>query len=282
MAGNWRALGRVTRMLWHALGGVYTARTRFAHWDEQAQHREVERWAHDFLQKAGIRLHIEGQALSQGPVLLVSNHQAWLDIPTLHAAHHCRFISKAEIARWPLVGALARAAGTLFVQRSSRRDTQRTVHAMTQALRNGDRLAVFPEGTVSDGRQLLPFHGNMLQAAIDADVPVQPVAMTFWDAQTGERSYVPCEAYADEPMLRSLWRTIQTEHLVAVVRYGTPEKANGRDRRTWAQDLQQQVDALRAPALAPWADQTQRKARPAAAVRHRPDRASSFHHKGGA
>ena len=85
----------------------------------------------------------------------------------------------------------------------------------------------------------------MLQAAIDADVPVQPVALTFMDARTGQVSLVPCEAYPDEPMLRSLWRTIGTAHLVAVVRYGTPEKAQGRDRRTWAQDLQAQVQALR-------------------------------------
>lgn len=90
----------------------------------------------------------------------------------------------------------------------------------------------------------------MLQAAIDADVPVQPVAMTFVDARTGQRSFIPCEAYADEPMLRSLWRTIGTDHLVAVVRYGVPEKAQGRDRRTWAADLRAQVEALRSrPAL---------------------------------
>ncbi|MGN1055161.1 MAG: lysophospholipid acyltransferase family protein [Comamonas sp.] len=245
MAGNWRALKRFSRMLWHALQGVRTARTNFHHLPKAQQQRVVEHWAHDFLQTAGVQLRIEGQPVTQGPVLLVANHQSWLDIPTLHAAQHCRFISKAEIARWPVVGQLARAAGTLFVQRSSRRDTQRTVQAMVQALQQGDIVTVFPEGTTGDGRELLPFHGNMLQAAIDADAPVQPVAMTFVDARTGERSFVPCEAYPDEPMLRSLWRTIQTEHLIAIVHYGMPEKANGRDRRTWANDLRLRVQALR-------------------------------------
>lgn len=249
MAGTLRAVGRFSRMLWHALKGVRTARQGLDHLDAQQQQRMVENWAREFLSRAGIALHIEGQSVAQGPVLLVANHQSWLDIPTLHAARHCRFISKAEIANWPIVGHLARAAGTLFVQRSSRRDTQRTVQSMTQALRNGDILTVFPEGTTGNGRELLPFHGNMLQAAIDADAAVQPVAMTFVDARTGERSFVPCEAYEDEPMLRSLWRTIQTEHLVAVVRYGTPEKANGRDRRVWAQDLRDRVEALRQPSL---------------------------------
>lgn len=249
MAGTLRAMGRFSRMLWHALKGVRIARKGMDHLDAGAQQRQVEDWARAFLSEAGVQLRIEGHPVAQGPVLLVANHQSWLDIPTLHAARHCRFISKAEIANWPIVGHLARAAGTLFVKRSSRRDTQRTVQAMTGALQDGDILAVFPEGTTGNGRELLPFHGNMLQAAIDADVAVQPVAMTFVDAHTGLRSFIPCEAYDDEPMLRSLWRTIRTDKLIAVVHYGTPEKANGRDRRTWAQDLQVRVDALRQPAL---------------------------------
>lgn len=263
MAGTWRAIGRFMRMLRHALKGVKIARKGISHLPPEEHQHLVEDWARTFLAEAGIRMHIEGQPVAQGPVLLVANHQSWLDIPTLHAARHCRFISKAEISNWPIVGHLARAAGTLFVQRSSRRDTQRTVQAMTQALRNGDILTVFPEGTTGNGRELLPFHGNMLQAAIDADVPVQPVAMTFVDARTWERSFVPCEAYEDEPMLRSLWRTIRTENLVAVVYYGEPEKAHGRDRRTWAQDLRSRVEALRGAGHAdavPALSQTERAA----------------------
>ena len=244
MAGTWRAMKRLNQMLWHSVKGVHLARNGFDGLKVQTQQRLVERWAREFLAKAGIELRIQGQP-AEGPVLMVANHQSWLDIPTLHAARNCRFIAKAEISKWPLVGHLARAAGTLFVQRSSRRDTQRTVQTMEAALAQGDILTVFPEGTVGTGRELLPFHGNMLQAAIDADVPVQPIAMTFVDARTGQASYLPCEAYPDEPMLRSLWRTIGSEHLVAVVHYGQPEKAQGRDRRAWAQDLRERVAALR-------------------------------------
>lgn len=245
MAGTWRAIRRFTQMLWHAIKGVRLARNGFNQLDAQAQQRAVERWAREFLAAAGVVLRVEGQPVTHGPVLFVANHQSWLDIPTLHAARHCRFISKAEVARWPLVGALALAAGTLFVQRNSRRDTQRTVLAMAQALERGDILTVFPEGTVGSGRELLPFHGNMLQAAIDADVAVQPVAMTFVDQRTGAISYLPCEAYLDEPIVWSMWRTMGAEHLMAFVHYGTPEKANGRDRRQWANDLREQVQALR-------------------------------------
>lgn len=250
MAGTWRAIQRFSKMLWHILHGLRLARSGFTGLDAASQQRMVEHWAGQFLTIAGVGLQVRGQLPAQGPVLLVANHQSWLDIPTLHAARHCRFVSKAEIARWPLVGRLAGAAGTLFVQRSVRRDTQRTMQAMVAALQQGDMLCVFPEGTVGPGPQLLPFHGNMLQAAIDADVPVQPAALSFLDTRTGQPSYLPCESYLDEPMLRSLWRTLKSEHLVAVVHYGLPEKAEGRDRRTWARDLQTQVQALRAVPVA--------------------------------
>lgn len=251
MAGTWRAIKRFSKMLWHILHGVHIARSRFVGLDAASQQRMVEHWAGQFLTIAGVGLQVRGQPPVQGPVLLVANHQSWLDIPTLHAAHHCRFISKAEIARWSLVGRLAGAAGTLFVQRSVRRDTQRTMQAMVTALQQGDMLCVFPEGTVGPGPQLLPFHGNLLQAAIDADVPVQPVALSFLDTRTGQPSYLPCESYLDEPMLRSLWRTLKSDHLVAVVHYGTPEKAEGRDRRIWARHLQAQVQVLRAAPATP-------------------------------
>lgn len=245
MAGHWRAWVRCSQLLWHVLRGAYTARARLPQLDAAQRQVLVQQWAQGFLVRAGVTLCIKGQPVTQGPLLLVANHQSWLDIPTLHAGQYCRFISKAEIAQWPIVGRLAAAAGTLFIRRGSRRATQRTVQAMVQALQDGDHLAVFPEGTVGNGRDLLPFHGNTLQAAIDADVAVQPVALTFVEGRSGQPSYLPCEAYLDEPILHSLWRTLQAEGLVAVVHYGTPEKAEGRDRRTWAHDLQQRVQALR-------------------------------------
>ena len=245
MAATWRASQRLMNMVWHILKGVRLAQSSFQQLPPLQQHGVVQDWATQFLHTTGVQLRVLGAPPVQGPVLLVANHQSWLDIPTLHAAQPCRFIAKAEIARWPWVGHLARAAGTLFVQRNVRRDTQRTMQAMVAALQQGDVLAVFPEGTTGNGRDLLPFHGNLLQAAIDAQVPVQPVALTFVDARSGAPSYLPCEAYLNEPMVRSLWRTLKQAHLVAVVHYGEPEMAQGRDRRAWAQDLQAQVQALR-------------------------------------
>ena len=90
----------------------------------------------------------------------------------MHAARYCRFISKSDVQGWPIVGTLATAAGTLYIERASRRDALRMVRGMADALRAGEVLAVFPEGTTGDGRTLLPFHANLLEAAVQAGAPV--------------------------------------------------------------------------------------------------------------
>jgi 1-acyl-sn-glycerol-3-phosphate acyltransferase len=162
----------------------------------------------------------------------------------LHAARHCRFVSKSELQHWPLVGTLATGAGTLFIERESRRDAMRVVHHMAECLRQGEVLAVFPEGTTGDGTQLLPFHANLLQAAISAEAPVQPVALHFADKATGAVSFAPCYV-GDDTLVRSIWRTLSANGVVAVLNFGTLQLAQGRDRRTWASDLRTTIVELR-------------------------------------
>ena len=115
------------------------------------------------------------------------------------ATQPVRFVAKSDIAHWPLVGTLARGGRTLFIQRDSRRDALRVVHHMAESLKAGDRLAVFPEGTTSDGAGVLPFHANLFQAAISADVNVVPVALRFEDSASGKRSSAAC--YVDDDTL---------------------------------------------------------------------------------
>jgi 1-acyl-sn-glycerol-3-phosphate acyltransferase len=114
---------------------------------------------------------------------------------------------------------------------------------MAEALQQGDVLAVFPEGGTGDGITLLPFHANLLQAAISADAPIQPVALQFIDAQSQQVSLAPCYR-DDDTLISSLWRTLCAPPLLAQVRYGEPQWAEGRNRRQWAQDLQTTVAHL--------------------------------------
>jgi 1-acyl-sn-glycerol-3-phosphate acyltransferase len=162
----------------------------------------------------------------------------------MHAARYCRFVSKADIKRWPLIGALATGGGTIYIERESRRDALRVVHAMTASLRGGEVVAVFPEGTTGDGKELLPFHANLIQAAIAARAPAQPVALSFLDARTRARSDSPSYV-GDETLLGSVWRTVSGPPLVAVVHYGQAQSALGRARREWAALLRSAVERLR-------------------------------------
>jgi len=204
--------------------------------------KRVERWAQDLLERFGVALEIRGAPPASGPILLVANHISWLDIVVLHAARYCRFVSKANVRHWPLIGPLATGAGTLYVERESRRDAMRVVHRMVDALRQGDVLAIFPEGTTSDGSGVLPFHANLLQAAIAADAPVQPLGLVF--LQAGGRSEAP--AYVgDDSLIASIWRTLCTPDLRAVVVFGEAQHAAGRDRRAWSRDLRDAIVAIR-------------------------------------
>ncbi len=239
-----RAVWILARVLWHALAGLSTILFLFPRLTVQARQARVQAWALGLLQVLGLQLRVVGEPVAQGPALIVSNHISWLDILALHAARYCRFVSKADVRHWPLVGALATGAGTLYIERASRRDALRVVHHMADSLRAGEVLAVFPEGTTSDGLSLLPFHANLLQAAIAADVPVQPVALGFVDTATGQRSLAPCYI-GEDTLVGSMWRTITSPSITVVVNFGALQACKGRDRRRWAADLRAAVDSLR-------------------------------------
>jgi 1-acyl-sn-glycerol-3-phosphate acyltransferase len=239
-----RAVARLLRLLAHILAGLATVLLRFPRMAPEAQHARVQAWSRELLAHAGIALEIRGTPPAAGPVLLVANHLSWLDISVMHAARHCRFISKSDVERWPVIGRLATAAGTLYIERSTRRDAMRIVRLMQEALARREVLGVFPEGTTADGTELLPFHANLLQAAVLADAPVQPVGLRFVDRATSRPS-ADALYVGDDTLLASLWRVLRAEPMVAVVHYGQPERAAGRDRRVWAEDLRHAVDALR-------------------------------------
>ena len=239
-----RAAARLAGALAHAVRGWCTITFVFPGLSAAEREARVTDWARGMLDVLGIGLQVRGEPAPHGPALLVANHISWLDILVLHSARYCRFVSKSEVRHWPLIGAMATGAGTLYIERASRRDALRVVHHMAQGLRDGGVLAVFPEGTTSDGVDLLPFHGNLVQPAISVDAPVQPVALSFIDAATQRTSLTPCYI-GDDTLLASLWRTLSGPPVTAVVQFGEPQRAEGRDRRSWAADLRRAVLDLR-------------------------------------
>jgi 1-acyl-sn-glycerol-3-phosphate acyltransferase len=244
-----RATTRLMHGLVHALAGWCTILFVFPRLSQAQRNGRVNVWARRMLRILGIELRLLGTPAAHGPMLLVANHISWLDILVMHAARHCRFVSKSDVEHWPLIGTLATGAGTLYIERESRRHVMRVVHHMAQALRAGDVLAIFPEGTTSDGLALLPFHANLVQAAISAQAPVQPVALSFVDCASGGIT-TAARYVGDETLVGSLWRTLTAPPLAAVVAFGEPQSAEGRDRRAWAAALRASVSRLRDSSLA--------------------------------
>ena len=238
------AIFKLTKVVAHLLHGLLVVYVIFPKLTQAQKNKRIEVWAGALLAKLAIKLIVNGRPPKAGPMLLVSNHISWLDILVIHAAGHCRFVSKSDIKHWPVLGTLTTAGGTLYIERESRRDAMRVVHHMSEALTEGDIVAVFPEGTTGNGVDLLPFHANLLQAAIAVDAPVQPIALSFKDTATGQISQA-ASFVGDETLIGSLWNTLKASNLAAVATYGVPQLANGRDRRTWAADLSTEIASLK-------------------------------------
>lgn len=129
----------------------------------------------------GVTVQVHG-VMPREHALWVSNHISWIDIPVIGALTRVFFLSKAEVARWPLMGRLARAGGTLFIQRGSG-DSDKVRQQITGFLQQKLPILFFPEATTTDGQQVRRLHGRLLQSAIDSQTPVQPVVMCYVTAQ---------------------------------------------------------------------------------------------------
>lgn len=135
-------------------------------------------WCRAMLASLGVRVQTEGE-IDPRPALLVANHVSWLDILAICALRPALFVCKADIADWPGFGWLLARVGTIFMRRGSAHSAARTVTVATRCLRSGVSVAVFPEGSSSNGDEVLAFSAALFQAAVDAGCPVQPLAIGY-------------------------------------------------------------------------------------------------------
>jgi 1-acyl-sn-glycerol-3-phosphate acyltransferase len=224
----------VARAIVHMLHGALLCLLVFPFLGTAQRLKRVGWWNAKLLRLLGIALRSSGTP-RQGATLVVSNHVSWLDILVINAVHPVRFVSKSDVRHWPLIGWLVACAGTLFIERERKRDALRVVHQVAEALKAGDTIAVFPEGTTSDGQGVLPFHANLLQAAIATETPVQPIALRFADAT---RAVSPAAAYiGDTTLLQSLWAIVTASGLSARVTWLPPESSAHAERRALGETL---------------------------------------------
>jgi 1-acyl-sn-glycerol-3-phosphate acyltransferase len=237
LIGAWR----LARLLLHGVHGLAIIMLRFGSYGAAQRHARIQWWSAKVLRLIGIALHAQGTP-RPGAKLVVCNHVSWLDIAAIHAViPQARFVSKADVKGWPLIGRLVSGAGTLFIEREKKRDALRVVHQMAEALQAGDTVAVFPEGTTGDGRTLLPFHANLLQAAVATATPVQPVVLRFFDAQ---HAISPLAEFLGETTLaQSAWRFVCSRGLNVEVKVLSAQATAHADRRALAEHLRQTIEA---------------------------------------
>jgi 1-acyl-sn-glycerol-3-phosphate acyltransferase len=226
---------RFLRVFAHLFAGVMTVLLLYPFLDRVEREKRLVRWAGGLLAIVGVRTVVRGRApnVRGGGVLIVANHVSWLDIYLIHSVVPARFISKAEVRNWPVIGWLAdKAGGTLFLERTRKSDAKRMNELMAGHMRDGDCLALFPEGTTSDGRGLLPFFPSLFQPAVDAGATVWPALIRYLD---GAGNYSPVPAYfGDMSLLASMRSILRTPGLVAEITFLPVIAAKGLPRRELA------------------------------------------------
>jgi 1-acyl-sn-glycerol-3-phosphate acyltransferase len=202
------------------------------------------RWNHEsallVMALLGIRLKVTGKPPERG--LMVANHLSYLDILIFGAALPCYLVSKAEIGRWPFFGFMARAGGTLFVDRSSLASAQAVSGQIAERLKGTVPVLFFPEGTSTDGSQVLRFHSRFFTPAVVAGVPITTATVRYVpDDGSPERDLC---WFGDAPFLPHLWNALGLAGFRAEVHFGEPQVYS--DRRIAANVTHAEVEAVRA------------------------------------
>ncbi|MDB5218074.1 MAG: 1-acyl-sn-glycerol-3-phosphate acyltransferase [Myxococcaceae bacterium] len=202
----------------------------------------VGRWARSLLSLFAIEVVVEGtippptQGRGRGR-LVVTNHRSAIDIGVVLALFGGTMVSRADLATWPVVGAAARAVGTVFVDRSSAKSGAATIRAIQKHLEEGQTINLFPEGTTFDGDEVRPFHGGAFVSAVRAEAEVLPVGIAYPRASGA--------AFVNESFGSHLSRMAKSRPTRMVVSVGDPFVARKSDRATViTQRAQSEVQAL--------------------------------------
>jgi len=230
---------RGLRLLIHLLLGLLMAAAINLDFSRRLRgERVMHWWTSVLLEIFNIRLSVTGAALA-GARFTVANHVSWLDIPLIGACEPTRFLSKSEVAAWPLAGWLANASGTFYIRRGQG-GARPLIERLLPHLKGGGSIVVFPEGTSTDGHQVLPFHPRLFAAAIESGVPVQPVAIRYLPAADGSEV---APFIGDDDLLSHILRLLRTPALEAELVYCTPIAPAGMDRNQLAAQAQRAICA---------------------------------------
>jgi len=245
-----RQLWRLTRLALHVLLGLWLCALILPRRSPPARQRHIRKWSLALLQIFGVRveflneslpIHASGRNPTLQPGVIVANHLSWLDIFVINTLQPCRFVAKAEIRGWPLLGYLCSSTRTIFIARGSARDVRKIFQQLAQSIKDGDHVAFFPEGTTAAQGALLPFHANLFEAAIDAGVPIQPVALRYLDRQGNPHSEI--DYTGDITFTQSMMRILRSPTVQAQIILLPAIASDIGNRRALASAVQRSIAA---------------------------------------
>lgn len=201
------------------------------------------RWLRRLMRIMGIQFVVHGEP-SPGGQMIVCNHVSWIDIPLVGAALSSRFVAKSDIQHWPLIGFIARAIGTFFIHRGTG-GSKPMLDKLRPHLAQGGSVVIFPEGTTTTGHTVLPFHPRLFQAALDCQVPVQPVALRYGLTAAGQNI---APFIGDDDLASHVLRMLKSPGLTAELFYCAPLlPAHYSDRLAMARDAEEAIRRAVAP-----------------------------------
>jgi 1-acyl-sn-glycerol-3-phosphate acyltransferase len=239
---------RLLRLFYKLLAALKMSATSFPRADAHGRHAITRNWSRELLHLAGVEVRTSGfPADADRPVTLVANHVSWADIFALNSQHACHFIAKAELREWPLAGRLLANVGTIFINRGDRKETHRLKQVVHDLLHAGETVAVFPEGTTSDGRDVLKFHASLLEPVVAAEGEVWVVAIRYFQraARQPEEHRTDAAAYiGDTTLVQSLRAIHDAAPVIAELRFVEAINCAGLTRRDVAQRAETAIRAV--------------------------------------
>lgn len=233
-------ISRLIQFVLHVIYGMAMVRFRYPSMSEPAKLQRTQRWSQQLANKLGITVKVFGDATPLHPAncLLIANHISWFDIFAINSVTVARFVARADVQHWPVIGMLCKGAGTVFIDRERVRDTQRVNASISTALNNQECIAFFPEGTTSNGQEIRPFKASLIQAAFETNATIQPIYLRYTN---GAGDYSLDAAYIDDMSITdSLWQITGARQLCIEIHFLAQLTPEGHDRRT----LNKEVEAM--------------------------------------
>ncbi len=233
----------------HLFVGLWKTAVLFPWLNEQGRERRIQCWSHQLVKICGIHMSFDAsqQAEPVSPALIICNHISWLDIFVINIIHPCRFVAKSDIRSWPLIGWLCDITGTIFIARGKQSDVRRIYAGLVKSIHDGERVAFFPEGTTAPQGTVLPFHANLFEAAIEAQVPVQPYALRYVDADG--QLHDAADFIGDMTFVESVIAIVKSGGIKAELIRLPAIPTSGAHRRELAVTTREMISAVLSPAF---------------------------------